>query len=95
MRIYLESNFFLLGAGGDIDSIDFNRPEMTLRELLEALSHRSPDSPEFFTPGGTDLSMGWTVEVNGNVLGLFNVGLETVLRDGDRVGIKLDLICGG
>ncbi len=69
--------------------------QITLRQLLETVSRLSPDAPEFFAPGGRDVSPGWIVEVNGNALGLFNVGLETVLKEGDRVSIKLELICGG
>ncbi len=95
MRINLESNFFLLGADGNLEHIDFDRPGITVRDLLDALSRRSSDSPEFFAADATELCPGWTVEVNGNALGLFNDGLETVLQHGDTVAIKLDLICGG
>jgi hypothetical protein len=95
MKVILESNFFLLGPGGDLESIELDDREITLRRLLEVLSHRSPDSPEFFEPGGRELSPGWTVKVNGNPLGLNNTGLDTLVQDGDRVVINLELICGG
>lgn len=94
MRVHLESNFFLLGSQ-DLESIDFERSDVTLRELLDIVSHRSCEAPEFFLQGRAELSPGWIVEVNGNPLGLYNVGLETILKDGDKVAIKLELICGG
>ncbi len=96
MRVFLESNFFLLGPeGGNAESLEVEGEQVTLRQLLGVVSGLSPDSPEFFAPGGRDVSPGWIVEVNGNALGLFNIGLETPLKDGDRVSIKLELICGG
>ncbi len=95
MKVLLESNFFLLGPeGGNLESIDTD-DGTTLRQLLETVSRLSPDAPEFFLPGGREMSPGWIVQVNGNALGLFNLGLDTVLKDGDRVVINLELICGG
>lgn len=94
MRIYLESNFLLLGSE-TIESIDFERPEVTLKELLEALSRRSDDSLEFLRSDGKDLSLDWDIEVNGRSFGLCDGGLEAILKDGDTVTIKLALLGGG
>ena len=84
----------LLGSE-TIESIDFERPEVSLKELLEALSHRSVDSLEFLKSDGKDLSLDWDIEVNGRSFGLCDGGLEATLKDGDTVTIKLALIGGG
>jgi hypothetical protein len=94
MKVYLDSNFLLLGSE-DAESMDFERPAITLKELLEALSHRSTDSPEFLRQDGTDLSPGWDIEVNGRAYALCDGGLETLLQDGDTVTIKLMILGGG
>jgi hypothetical protein len=94
MRIYLESNFLLLGSE-TIESIDFERPEVSLKELLEALSRRSADSLEFLRSDGKDLNFDWDIEVNGRSFGLCDGGLEAILKNGDTVTIKLALLGGG
>jgi hypothetical protein len=94
MRIYLESNFLLLGSE-TIESIDFEHPEVSLKELLAALSRRSADSLEFLRSDGTNLSLDWDIEVNGRSFGLCDGGLEALLKDGDTVTIKLALLGGG
>jgi hypothetical protein len=94
MRVFLESNFMLLGSE-TIESIDFDHPEITLKELLEALSSRSTNSLEFLRSDGTELSLDWDIEVNGRSFGLSEGGLEALLQDGDTVTIKLALLGGG
>jgi hypothetical protein len=94
MRIHLESNFMLLGSE-TIESIDFDLPAVTLKELLKALCRRSADSLEFLRADGTDLSLDWDIEVNGRSFGLCEGGLEALLKDGDTVTIKLALLGGG
>ncbi|MEJ2066938.1 MAG: hypothetical protein P8Y09_03070 [Deltaproteobacteria bacterium] len=94
MKIYLESNFMLLGSE-TIESIDFDRSAVTLKELLETLSRRSADSLEFLRSDGKDLSLDWDIEVNGRSFGLCEGGLEALLKDGDTVTIKLALLGGG
>jgi molybdopterin converting factor small subunit len=94
MKIYLESNFMLLGSE-TIESIDFDRPAVTLKELLESLSRRSADSLEFLRSDGKDLTLDWDIAVNGRSFGLCAGGLEALLKDGDTVTIKLALLGGG
>jgi hypothetical protein len=94
MRIYLESNFMLLGSE-TIESLDFGRPEVTLKELLGTLSRRSADSLEFLRSDGKDLSLDWGIEVNGRSFGLCDGGLDAILKDGDTVTIRLALLGGG
>jgi hypothetical protein len=94
MRVYLESNFLLLGSE-TIESINFERTEVSLKELLETLTHRSAHSLEFLGNNGTDLSLDWGIEINGRSFGLYDGGLEALLKNGDTVTIKLALLGGG
>ena len=94
MRINLESNFMLLGSE-DIERIDFETTEVTLKGLLEAISSRSTNNPEFLNKDGTDVTIGWDISINGCPLGESERGVNSVLRDGDKVEINLDLLGGG
>ncbi len=65
MRIHVDSNFVLLGVK-DVNSIDLEGSETTLEKLLEALSHRSPESLKFLQGDGErDRSPGRNIDVNG------------------------------
>ena len=94
MRIDLESNFLLLGSE-DLKAIEFDLPAVPLKELLETLSRRSSDSPEFLDSRGSALNQGWDVEINGVSFALCDGRLDTFLKDGDKVFIKLELLGGG
>ncbi len=94
MIIQLESNFMLLGDR-DLASIDFDRPSITLVELLEEIASRSSNTMHFLTRDGTGLDESWVVEVNGRSCAALPNGIKTLLLDGDRVTIKVSLICGG
>ena len=94
MKINLESNFMLLGSE-DIESITFEIPEVSVKTLLQTISERSTNSPEFINRDGTDLAIGWEIEINGRSFGLSENGINTVLKDGDKVAINLDLLGGG
>lgn len=94
MRVNLESNFILLGSE-DIDCIDFSSSEITLKGLLETISKLSTNSIKFLYPSGIELIPDWDIEINGQPLALSNGGISTVLKDGDRVSIKLMLLGGG
>lgn len=94
MKIFLESNFMLLGSE-HIDSIDFDSHEITLRRLLETISQRSTSSPEFLNRDGTDLAIGWSIGLNGRSFGMCQEGINTILKDGDRVAIQIELLGGG
>jgi len=92
--IQLESNFMLLGDR-DLASIGFDRPSITLVELLEEISARSSNTMHFLTRDGKGLDEWWMIEVNGCSWAALPNGIKTSLQDGDRVTIKLSLICGG
>ena len=94
MKIYLDSNFHLLRSG-DLESITFERPEISLKDLLLELSGLSPDSPAFLEHDRTSLMPGWDVEINGRSFALCPGQMEAVLKDGDKVFIRLELLGGG
>jgi hypothetical protein len=94
MKIHVDSNFVLLGVK-DVKSIDLEGSETTLKKLLEALSRRSPESLKFLQGEGKYLSPGWNIDVNSRPYAQCQEGLETVLIDGDRVAIRLELLAGG
>ena len=94
MTIKLESNFMLLGDR-DITSIDFDRPNVTVAELLNELSGRSTNTMQFFLPGSESLLEGWELQVNGRAFADLTDGLAFVLREGDCVTITLVLLGGG
>ena len=80
MTITLESNFMLLGDR-DIATIDFDRPFVTLAELLDELSRRSTNTMQFFLPGTDSLLEGWEIEVNGRTFADLTDGLAAALGD--------------
>ncbi len=94
MTVQLESNFMLLGDS-DLPSIELDGPRVTLAELLEELSGRSSNNLQFLSRDRRAIDEGWVVEVNGSTLGDLPQGIETALKDGDRVAIKLLLLGGG
>lgn len=94
MRIKLESNFMLLGSG-DIDHIDFDSPEITLKRLLDEIALRAANSPRFLNREGTDLCIGWVVEIDGRPFDMCQGGVNTVLKDGARVVINIEMLGGG
>jgi len=94
MRIVLESNFMLMGDS-DLLSIDFDLPHVTLAELLRELSQRSSNSLQVVTPDGNAIDEGWDIALNGCGFAGLPDGLQTSLREDDRVAIKLALLGGG
>jgi len=94
MKIASESNYILLGSE-DIDSMDFESQAITIKELLVTVSDRSANSVEFLSRDGSDLAIDVEIEINGRSLALCSDSVNTVLRDGDRVGIRLMPTGGG
>jgi hypothetical protein len=86
MKINLESNFKLLGSH-NIDRIDFDCIQISVKHFLQILSDRSTKSPEYLNDDGTDLAGLFQVQVNGCTLAFTENGINTVLKDGDTVAI--------
>jgi hypothetical protein len=96
MKINIKSNFVVPGVE-DRDHVDVDRVEMTLRELLEELQRlASPMSIEYVRPGARVLDPDdWEVDINDIPYQKCDQELETPLRDGDTVNIRIMALGGG
>ena len=95
MRIYIKSNFIVPGLK-DTDSVDIDRPSMTLREFLEELARISPTPIEYVLAGAKTLNPDdWEIDINDVPFHEHREGLETLLRDGDTVTLKIVVFGGG
>lgn len=96
MKINIKSNFVVPGVE-DRDHIELVRAQMTLRELLEELqSLASPMPIEYVRPGARVLDPDdWEVDINDIPYQKCDYELETPLRDGDTVCIRIMALGGG
>jgi len=95
MRVNIKSNFLIPGLENE-EGVDLDRSEISLREFLEELSGRAPARVEYVRPGAAMLDpTEWDVEVNGAPYHHSSEGLETLLRDGDTVTIRIMVLGGG
>ncbi len=94
MKIHIKSNFVVPGLE-DRDSVDIDRSTMTLRQFLEELSTMSPTPVEYVRAGAKTLNPDdWEIDING-VPCNEQEGLETLLKDGDTVTLKIVVFGGG
>jgi len=96
VKINLKSNYLLLGSV-NIDSIDLDVTEITLKELVRIISSRSTTSAslEYLNSDETKLQPVFEVHVNGRILDLCEKGVDTILTDGDTVDFYLEPPYGG
>ena len=95
MRINIKSNFFIPGLEKE-EIVDLNLTEMTLREFLDELSMMSPDHVEYIEPGANVLDPDdWEVDINNIPYQSYSSGLESILKDGDTVTIRILAQGGG
>ena len=95
MRIYIKSNFVVPGLK-DEGSVELDRAQVTLREFLNELSMMSPTPIEYVEPGAKTLNPDdWEMEINDVPYQNFSEGLETFLKDGDIVTIRILAFGGG
>lgn len=95
MKLYIKSNFIVPGLK-DEESIELDCSGITLRGFLDELSARAPIRIEYMRPGAKTLDPAeWEVEINGVPYQRFSDGLETLLKDGDTVTIKIMVLGGG
>ncbi len=94
MKIHIKSNFVVPGLE-DRDSVDIDRSSMTLRQFLEKLSTMSPTPIEYVRVGAKTLNPDdWEIDIN-SVSCNEREGLETLLKDGDTVTLKIVVFGGG
>ena len=95
MRIQIKSNFFVPGIEKE-DSVDMEQSQMSLREFLETLSKMAPTPVEYVRPGADRLDPDdWEVDINGIPYQHHRDRLETRLKDGDTVTIRVMAFGGG
>jgi molybdopterin converting factor small subunit len=95
MKIHIKSNFVIPGLK-DEESVDLDRSEMTLRDFLEELSAMSPNRLEYVKPGAKVLDPDdWEVDINDIPYQNCRDGLETPLKNGDTVTIRIMALGGG
>jgi len=94
MRIILGSNFILLGSE-DIDCMVFESQGVTLKDLLATISDRSTNSVEFLNRDGSGPAIDVEIEINVRSLALCSGSVNAVLKDGDKVSIRLMPTGGG
>ena len=96
MKIHVKSNFVVPGLE-DREDVELDRTEVTLRQLLEELQRLAAPSPiEYVRPGARALDPDdWEVEINGLPYQKCDRELETPLKEGDTVIIKIMALGGG
>ena len=96
MKIHIKSNFVVPGLE-DREHIELDRVDVTLRELLEELQRVAAPSPiEYVKPGARALDPDdWEVEINDLPYQKCASELETALKEGDTVTIKIMALGGG
>jgi hypothetical protein len=94
MKIYVKSNFVVPGLGNE-ESVDLGS-ETTLRQFLEKLSMMSPTRIEYVQPNAKTLDPDdWEVNINNIPYQDCREGLETLLKNGDTVTIRIKAFGGG
>ena len=95
MNIFIKSNFVIPGLE-DAEALSMSGSEFTLREMLEELAGRSPDPIEYVEKDADRLDPDdWEVDINDTPYQDCEKGLETLLRDGDKVTIRILAQGGG
>ena len=95
MKIFVESNFIIPGLENE-DRLNFDESELTLKRFFERLSEISSNRLEFIETDSLDINPeDWEIEINGMPYQNYEKGLAHLLKDGDRVGIKILPIGGG
>jgi len=95
MKIYVKSNFVVPGLN-DGQSVDLDQSQLTIRELLDELSERSPTRVEYVRSGAQAINPDeWEIRINDTPYQQWSAGLETPLKDGDTVTIFIIPLGGG
>jgi hypothetical protein len=95
MKIHIHSNFVIPGLERE-ESVSLEHSEITLVKFLDELSRISPTPIEYVRPGASTLDPDdWEVAINDIPYQHYPESLQTTLRDGDRVTIKIMAYGGG
>ena len=95
MKIHINSNFFVPGLEQE-ESVTIPAAGINLYGFLEELARMSPTPIEYVRPGAVALDPDdWEVAINDIPYQHCPAGLQTALRDEDRVTIKIMSYGGG
>lgn len=95
MKIHINSNFFVPGLEQE-ESVTIPAARINLCVFLEELARMSPTPIEYVRPGAVTLDPDdWEVAINDIPYQHYPEGLQTTLRDEDRVTIKIMAYGGG
>jgi hypothetical protein len=96
VKIHVKSNFVIPGLE-DREYVEVDRAGMTLRQLLEELQRLAAPSPiEYVKPGARALDPDdWEVDINALPYQKCDRELDTPLKDGDTVTIRIMALGGG
>jgi hypothetical protein len=96
VRIDIKSNFVVPGFE-DREYIEIDRNEITLRQFLEELQRLAGPSPiEYVRPGARALDPDdWEVDINDLPYQKCERDLETPLKEGDTIAIRIMALGGG
>jgi hypothetical protein len=95
MKIHINSNFFVPGLEQE-ESVTLPSAQITLCAFLAELARMSPTPIEYVRPGAETLDPDdWEVAINDIPYQHCPAGLQTSLRDEDRITIKIMSYGGG
>jgi hypothetical protein len=95
MKLHINSNFFVPGLEQE-ESVTSPASTIKLYHFLEELARMSPTPIEYVRPGAKTLDPDdWEVAINDIPYQDCPEGLQTSLRDEDRVTIKIMAYGGG
>jgi hypothetical protein len=95
MKILIDSNFNLYGLREEKE-IHFDGPKVTLRMVLEELAKRSSGRITLVDPSTGALDpLDFVLKVNGLLNSGSRKDLETTLKEGDTVTLKITPLEGG
>lgn len=95
MKIFLKSNFVIPGLEQK-DWMEIEHSEISLWKFLEELGNLSPDPFVYVEPGADRLDPDdWEVDINDVPYQDSHEGLETMIKDGDVLTIKVLAQGGG
>lgn len=88
MRIYLETYLLNIKKGQSLNEIEFDKKVVTIKDLL----YRLAESTEMtYLDQNEKIYPHFDISINGK----FCLGVNTELKDGDTVQIRIEMLGGG
>lgn len=94
MLLHLESNFSIPGLE-NVETLRVELGRVTLRQVLELIAGMSPTPIRYLRSGSTSLDPAWEVRVNGVAYERRRGRLDTRLKEGDTISIRITTMDGG